>query len=326
MLTLSIVLPVFLVIWLGFFLRLTGLAPQAFVNGANRLIYYSALPILLFHKIAEADFSASFNAAAISGLLAALFLSTLFSYCWGIFRSYPPALLGSFTQAAVRGNLAYVALAVSASAYGTEGVAKAGIMLGCIVPLINIIAVVVLLLARNNDGSKKQSGAVAFCKEIVYNPLCISAGIGICWCYWQLPLPQCIADGFNLFGSLALPLALICIGASFLPEKKRDSAEKRKESKARFIEHLEPMLLALVIKLLLQPLLAGVIVYLFGVRGIDLGIVILFAGAPTATAAYILADQLDGDTEFTAQAILLTTFFTLFSYTAILFLLHDKIL
>ena len=58
-----IVLPVFLIIALGFSLKGTGLLNDSFIVQLNRLVYYVALPALFFYKIGTADFSASFGKA-----------------------------------------------------------------------------------------------------------------------------------------------------------------------------------------------------------------------------------------------------------------------
>lgn len=66
--TIRIVLPVFLVIALGFLLRRMRLFDDAFTRQTNRLVYLVFLPILLFYKISQADFVADFNGPLVVGL------------------------------------------------------------------------------------------------------------------------------------------------------------------------------------------------------------------------------------------------------------------
>ena len=110
--TLTIVLPVFLVIGLGFALRRTALIDANFLYQLNRLIYYIALPSLLFYKIGTADFGASFNEALVLGLILVIAIGFALSYTWAALRGYPPAVRGTFSQGAFRGNLAYIGLAM----------------------------------------------------------------------------------------------------------------------------------------------------------------------------------------------------------------------
>ena len=180
-----IVLPVFLVIGLGFSLKRTGLVNSDFLLSLNRLIYYIALPALLFYKIGTADFTASFNGPLLAGLVISVLVIFVSSYSYGIFRGYPPSVLGTFCQGAFRGNLAYIGLAIVYNAYGEEGFAIAGIVLGFIVPLFNFLSVVALILPNRHDGY--QMGRFFWVKQIGSNPLILASFGGIIWSFLELP-------------------------------------------------------------------------------------------------------------------------------------------
>ena len=134
---LTIVLPIFLVIGLGYFLRRFGFLDEAFLHQTNRLIFYIALPLLLFYKIGTADFSANFNGALVIGSVGAIAVAFLLSYGYASLRRYPPGARGAFSQGAFRGNLAYIGLAIVLNAYGETGFTRAGILMGFLVPALN---------------------------------------------------------------------------------------------------------------------------------------------------------------------------------------------
>ena len=301
-----IVLPVFLVIGLGFSLKKTGLVNSEFLFNLNRLIYYIALPALLFYKIATADFFASFNGP----LLAALVISTLIifflSYGYGSLRGYRPSVHGAFCQGAFRGNLAYIGLAIVYNAYGEEGFAVAGILLGFLVPLFNFLSVVALILPGRRDSY--DMGTFFWVKQIVYNPLILASFVGITWSFLELPLPQIVDRAFGIITGMSLPLALIAIGASFSFRKLRGD--------------LAVAALSACTKIAILPTLAGGILILFGVGGQELAIGVLLAGTPTATAAYIIAQQLKSDAELSGAIIMLSTLCSLVTYTLALYFLH----
>ncbi|MEZ4770493.1 MAG: hypothetical protein R2844_18950 [Caldilineales bacterium] len=54
MIVVNILAPIFLLIGLGLLLRRQGFAPESFFRQLNRLIYWVALPALLFSKMASA--------------------------------------------------------------------------------------------------------------------------------------------------------------------------------------------------------------------------------------------------------------------------------
>jgi malate permease and related proteins len=302
---LTIVLPVFLVIATGSVLKVTHLADAGFLFQLNRMVYFLALPSLLFYKISTADFSASFNVSLMLGLLGSISAGFILSYACGVFLAYPPSVLGTFSQGAFRGNLAYIGLAIVYNAYGEKGLASAGILLGFLVPAMNFFAIVALLLPHQNGD--RGMGTGFWVRQIGGNPLIVSSFAGIAWSFFRLPMPKVMDSALHIITGMALPLALISIGASFSWEKLRGD--------------LKITVLATVFKLVLLPFLAALVLLLLGVRGQDLAIGVLFAGTPTATAAYIMAQQMQGDAELSGSIIMLSTLLSVLTYTIALYCL-----
>lgn len=302
-----IVLPVFLVIGLGFSLKRTGLVKSEFLIDLNRFIYYVALPALLFYKIATADFFASFNEVLLVVLIVSIVFTFLLSYGYGKYRKYSPSAQGAFCQGAFRGNLAYVGLAIIHSAYGEAGFAVAGILLGFLVPIMNCLSVVALILPRKSE-FQDDLGASFWIRQIVSNPLIIASLAGVIWSFLELPLPEIVNRALGILTGMSLPLALIAIGASFSFKKLRGD--------------LRVAALSSAIKIIMMPLFVGGVLFYFGVRGQELGIGVILAGTPTATAAYIMAQQMKSDAELSGSIIMLSTMFSLASYSLALYLLQ----
>ncbi|MBM9520769.1 AEC family transporter [Desulforhopalus vacuolatus] len=300
-----IILPVFLVIVVGLGLKQVGLLHDRLVNDLNRFVYYAALPALLFQKIATADFGSNFSFLTLAGLLAAIFLTFIFASLWTLGRKYPPVVQGAFVQASVRGNLAYVGLAVINAVFGAAGVTKAGILLGFLVPCMSIVSILALLLPWREKGQKFP--VLEYLREIAFNPMFIGPVLGILWSWLRLPLPEVMAQTLHIFTGMTLPVALICTGASFSFQRFKGSAGTA--------------ILSSVIKVAFLPLLAALILFAFKVRGDDLAIATLLAGTPTATVCSILASQLRGDSELSSAIILITTCASAFTCTAILYFL-----
>lgn len=300
-----IVLPVFLVIGLGFILRGTGLVDGEFLSRLNRLVYYVPLPIMFFYKIAQADFSASFNPQLLFSTIVMVVVICLLSYLYAGFRKYEPKMHGAFSQSCCRGNLVYVGLPIIYSAYGEEGFAVAGIMIGFMTPLVNFCSILVLLLPRQR--SDHDIRASFWVHQIALNPLIIASFLGITWSILALPIPLVLAESFEIVSGMAMPLALLVIGASF------SFAELRGDMVATAI--------ASFVKLTLMPVLTGALLILLGVRGVELGVGILLTGAPAASAGYILAQQLKSDSDLTSSIIMVSTLVSILTYTLYLYLL-----
>ncbi len=303
--TLTIVLPVFLVIALGHLLRRLQLFNGDFVQQTNRLVYLVFLPLLLFHKIGKADFAAFFNAPLVIASSLVIVIAFILTYGYSGLRRYPAAVRGSFCQGSFRGNLAYVGLAICLNAYGEDGLTKAGILMGFLVPVLNLFAILALLLPHRGSAAEPPPNWLA---QVALNPLIIASFLGIIWSYWHLPIPLIIDRALDITTGLTLPLALLAIGGSF--------------SLQRLKGDLRLAGLASCIKLALLPLIAALLLSLFGVSGTDLGIGILFAGTPAATATYIMAHQMKGDAELAGSIVMLSTLVSAASYTLILMALQ----
>jgi len=303
---LTIVLPVFAVIALGTLLKRWKLIDPGFVQQTNRLVYYVALPLLLFFKIGTADFGRNFNAPLVAGSALAVAGIFFLSYGWARLRGYPPACRGSFSQGSFRGNLAYVGLALCLNAYGEEGLTRAGILMGFLVPVLNLFAIIALLLPQKGGAERPEAGF--WLRQLAYNPLILASFAGLFWSFFQLPMPAILSRSLQIATAMTLPLALIALGGSF--------------SLARLKGDLKMALLASALKLAGLPLLALALLLAFGVGGTDLGIGLLMAGTPAATATYIMAHQMKGDAELAGSIVMISTLLSVVTYSAGLLLLR----
>ncbi|MBN1958000.1 MAG: AEC family transporter [Desulfuromonadales bacterium] len=302
--TIVIVLPVFLVIALGAGLNRLRLFDETFLHQTNKLVYIVFLPILLFYKIGTADFSSFFNGPLVIGSSLVIVAGFFLSYSYGALKGFSAPIRGSFSQGSFRGNLAYIGLAICLNAYGEEGLTSAGILMGFLVPVLNLFAILALILPHRNNHDGDIPGWLG---QLALNPLIIASFMGIVWSFFKLPIPIIIDRSLNITAGLALPLALLAIGGSF--------------SLKRIKGDLKLAGLASALKLLLLPLLAVIFLYPMGVRGSDLGIGILMAGTPAATATYIMAHQMKGDAELAGSIVMISTLFSALTYTVLLILL-----
>ncbi len=304
----NIVLPVFSVIALGWLLRQWGLIDAPFLKQTNRLVYYVCLPLLLFYKIGTADFFANFNGRLIFGSIAAVTITFAASYFYTVIRNYPNETRGVFSQGCFRGNIAYMGLAITLNAYGEAGLTKAGILMGFLVPFLNLYAIFALLWPHRSDGEHRS--ASFWLRQIILNPLILASFLGILWSFLNLPMPLVFERSLKIASGMTLPLALLAIGGGFSLERLRGDLVKAS--------------LVSGIKTVWMPILAAILLIGLGVRGMDLGIGVLIAGTPAATANYIMADQLKGDAELAGTIVMLSTLLSAVTYTVALLILRSQ--
>jgi predicted permease len=305
---LQAVLPVFLVIAIGAAARRFRFLGDPFIDTANMLVYYLLLPALLFYKIGTSNFREAFNAPLVIGGYAATVATFLLAVFLSRALGISPAERGSFVQGAFRANLAYVGLPIVLSAAGDIGLRKGGILLGFMVPLLNSLAVVALILPHGDGKGRARENARRIGLQLVTNPLILSSFLGIVWSMLKFPLPGLVDNTLEILSSATLPLSLLCLGGSFSFERARSG--------------FRVAALAAGMKTLLLTAIAVALYRWMGLSGQDLRVGVIMMGCPTAVITYVMASQLNGDTDLAGTIIVLSTATSAVTISGWLYVLH----
>ena len=287
----SALLPVFLLIVLGFVLKRSLMRLDTQWHGLERLTYYVLFPTLLIQTLVQADLS-SVPVAGVGGalLLAALVMSLLCLALRPLFSRWNidgPAFTSIF-QGATRWQT-FIGLAVANNLYGDDGVALASVAMVALIPVLNIINVSVLA----SYARPQRLAWPELLLAIAQNPLIWACVVGLALNVSQLPIPQVVHDFADALGRSSLAIGLLVVGAGL-----------------RVSELIRPGFaasLAVFLKLVAMPALAIGFALLFGLSGINLAVVAVTASVPAASNAYILAKQLGGDAPLIAQILTLQT-------------------
>jgi hypothetical protein len=290
----STIIPIFSLVALGSIARRKGFLPEAFMGPANRLVYYLAIPAMIFRAIAKASLTHHFNPAVLGLTLAALVAA--FGVCWGaaMLLQLPVKIRGAFIQCSFHGNLGYIGLAVAFYYLGGGGLARASILAAFIMILQNFLAVVTLQAhSRQGTGSSQIRDFVV---RIVGNPVIVSALAGIFFSGVGLPVPLVLDRSLQILGGLALPMALLIIGGSLSINLMR--------------QRLGAIMVACLLKLLLLPAIGLGLFRLAGLASADGLPAIILLASPTATIAYVMAREMGADSDFAVAAISAATLFS----------------
>ncbi|MGZ8431382.1 MAG: AEC family transporter [Candidatus Deferrimicrobiaceae bacterium] len=305
---LQAVLPVFLVIAIGAAARRFRFIGEPFIDTANMLVYYLLLPALLFYKIGTSNFREAFNAPLVIGGYAATVATFLLAVFLSRALGISPAERGSFVQGAFRANLAYVGLPIVLSAAGDIGLRKGGILLGFMVPLINSLAIVALILPHGDGKGRAGENARRIGLQLATNPLILSSFLGIVWSMLKLPVPPLVDNTLEILSSATLPLSLLCLGGSFSFERARSG--------------FRLAALSAGMKTLLLTAIAVALYRWMGLSGLDLRVGVIMMGCPTAVITYVMASQLNGDTDLAGTIIVLSTAASAVTISGWLYVLH----
>ncbi len=287
-LSFNVVLPLFLCIMLGYFLRRIHMVDTPSLNTMNKLCFKVFLPIYLFNNIATTDLSAAFNAkllvVAVCGLVGQFLLLMLLIP--RIEKESPRR--GVLIQAIFRSNFALFGLPVALSLCGTEKVGPTSILVGFTVPVFNILAVVALESFRGGKPSIKK-----MLKGIATNPLIIASLTGILFNILDISLPSAVQKSVTDLGGVATPLSLVALGGSFTVAKVK--------------EYRKQLTIGVLGRLVISPLIMVTIGILVGFRNEMLIPLLIMSGAPTAVSSFPMAQQMGGDGDLAAGLVVFTS-------------------
>lgn len=303
-LSFNVVLPLFLCIMLGYFLRRIHLVDTPSLNTMNKLCFKVFLPIYLFNNIATTNLAAAFNGK----LLATAYLGVLGQFVLLMLLiprlEQQNARRGVLIQAIFRSNFALFGLPLALSLCGTEKVGPTSILVGLTVPLFNILAVVSLESFRGGKPSVKKMA-----KGIAANPLIIASLVGIAFNLLNITLPSAVQKSVNDLGSVATPLSLVALGGSFMVEKVK--------------EYRRQLTIGVLGRLVFSPLLMVSVGILLGFRNELLIPLLIMSGSPTAVSSFTMAQQMDGDGELAAGLVVFTSAFAILSMFVWIFVLKQ---
>lgn len=303
-LSFNVVLPIFLCILLGYFLRHIRMVDTPSLNVMNKLCFKVFLPIYLFNNIATTNLAAAFNgkllATAYLGVTAQFIL--LMILIPRLEKENPRR--GVLIQAMFRSNFALFGLPLALSLCGTEKVGPTSILVGFTVPLFNILAVVSLESFRGGKPSIKKMA-----KGIATNPLIIASLLGIAFNLLDFTLPGAVQKSVNDLGGVATPLSLVALGGSFTVSKVK--------------EYKKQLTIGVLGRLVFSPLIMVSAGILLGFRNELLIPLLIMSGAPTAVSSFPMAQQMDGDGELAAGLVVFTSALAILSMFLWIFVLKQ---
>ena len=290
----TIVLPNLALMWLGFFMQRRGEASQTFIDQASSFVFNYCLPCLLFFSVVDSDVDYSKQITLIVAGIMVTFILFIGAEIYAKYFVSKPADQGVFVQGIFRSNMAIIGLATVANAYGERGLSIGAVYMGVVTILFNILAVITLSRVSKSVDDTWLSRSTMIIKKLFTNPLIIA--LVAAFAYKASPLPPItgvIHTTGDLLAAVALPLALICAGASIdLKSMLHPSGLSMQASIGRIV---------------VAPLIAIAIGLGFGLSGVHMGVLFLMAASPTAAASYVMAKAMGGNDVLAANILAFTT-------------------
>ena len=296
----NVILPIFVLAFLGLFLKKIGLIGEGFAAGADKLVFKVGLPAMLFLEVARSSVSQSLNPRLVLFVFLSVTAGFLLVSGVVLLITKDNAKRGALIQGICRSNFAILGVPLIENMYGDAGLAEVALVMPVTILLFNIYSVIVLsVFAPKEKQLPAKQTVLHILKNIVTNPLIIGVVLGLPFMFFQIPLPVAASKTLQYLSNLVTPVALISLGTSF----------RREDLGGRIVYAIG----ASAAKTILMPTVMVTAAALLGFRGVALGIILVLFGAPTAVSSYIMAKNMDSDYELAGQILLLTTMMCLFT-------------
>lgn len=313
------VLPIVIVIALGYVLKRVGMLTKPFLDVGNKLTFRVLIPAMLFFNVYNINSFSDINFWFVLYGMAAvivIFLVGIPIYCA---FTKDPAKRGSLIQSMFRSNYAIIGIPLATSLFGEKGAAAAGVMSAFCVPLFNILAVITLTIFNGNE-TKGRIDVKKILIGIVKNPLIIGTVAGLAvlgirelfvmgGIEFRLRDIEFLYKSLENVKSICTPFALLVLGGRF-----EFSAVARLKKEIIF---------GTVMRCVFVPVagLVGAYFLVPGLGGEHFATYVGVFATPVAVASAIMAKEMGADDELAGQLVVWTSLasaITIFIYVTVL--------
>lgn len=305
MISANAVLPMCLVMALGYGTRRLGWLRREEISTINKIAFRIFLPCLLYYNIYCSDLSGSFDPLLMTYAVGGVLLTFGLALGYTLLTEKLPERRGVLIQGMFRSNYVIMGIPVATALLDADQLGTVSILIAVIVPLFNMLAVVVLEVFR---GQKPKP--LHILGQIAKNPLVIGSVLGILTLVAGIRLPHILEQTIQSVSAIASPLQLFLLGAFF-----QFSGLKT---------YRRELVTVSIAKLIVSPGLFLGLGALLGFRGVAFVSLIGIFASPTAVNSFTMAQQMGGDAELagdivvtTSAASILTMFFWIFLFKSL---------
>lgn len=256
-------------------------------DALTAIAFYVALPAVVFESTVGRELSNVLVWQLVVGVTVVILVVA--GVGWVVHRGRStPERRGVAIVQSYHCNLGFLGVPFVAATFGGVTAGKASVVLG--IGSIVQVTLTVLLLARITSAEADIADEL---RGVVRNPVLIALALGLAGAAVGVELPELARDSLGAIGTLALPIALLTVGASLTPD-------------GGLIDPPTVGVVALV-KLLVMPLVAVLVFTALASSPTTLRAGVLMLAMPTAVSTYIYSSELGGDGDLASATILATT-------------------
>ncbi|HEU6440816.1 MAG TPA: AEC family transporter [Microvirga sp.] len=283
----TIVLPVFGLIGIGYLARRTGFVSERMGEGLSEFVFTLSVPCLIFRTLVKAEIPEAqpwgYWISYFAGVAVAWVLATVIGKRFFGIKGVSSVVAGF---SAGQANTVFVGVPMILKAYGDEGAVPLFLLLAVHLPVTMTLATV---LAEG-----RQASPLVILRRLATHPIVIGILAGSALRPVTHLVPSPLWQIIDLLASAAVPCALISMGIALRRYGMKTGWKL-------------PAVIS-VLKLVIHPLVVLLLAtYVFRMPPVWAGVAVLFASCPSGINAYLFAERYGEGVALASSAVTLST-------------------
>lgn len=285
---LNAVLPIVLIMAVGYLSKAAGLLGEQDVTRGNKIVFNLFMPLSIFESIYKSDFSSAVNgrllAFSLLGLLVAFALAAVYTKLAVREKEAQSVVI----QGIYRSNFLIIGYPLAEALVPDADISCMAVLAAFVVPMLNILAVICLQVF---NGQKMEPKKLLL--SIVKNPLIIASVAALFFSRTGVRLPEPVNAAIGSMGKVASPAMLFLLGGFF----RFDGLTKRPWN----------LLRAVAGRLVVIPLIFLTLAWRLGFTGIEFAALIGVFASSTGVSSFTMAQQMKGDAKLAGEIVVATS-------------------
>ena len=290
------ILSVFSISLIGYGANKVKWLPIESTRPLSMLLVNISSPCLVLYSMSQQELNAS-TIVSVSQVAAMMLIALLTATAMSLFivkvMHVPASDRGVYRALLVLTNNGFMGFPLALAVFGEKGLFL--MIIANSISTIYYYSVGVILLV---SGREERLDLKTALKSIISIPV-VSSLIGFLIFIFGIPIPELLANFLNTVGVMTIPLSMLVIGIQLAESKTREVLSNK---------HLYSTIL---LKLILFPAILFGIYMWFPITAFVLCIIVFSTAMPSAAVIPVLAEIYDENTKLAAQAVFITTMFSL---------------
>ena len=290
------IVPIIALIVLGYFLQVKGWFHDDFGNDLSKLIMNVAMPVSIFVSVLK--YLTLEKLISLSGGLVYTFVAFALGYIVAFLSvkafKVAPGRRGTVINTFVNANTIFIGLPLNIALFGDDALAY--FLIYYITNTISTWTLGVFLMTSDSKSGKKKQESHFDWKKLLPAPL-LGFIVSVVFLIINIPLPSFVSSTLGYVGGLTTPLSLVYIGIVLA------------KAGIKTIRFDKDSIIALVGRFIVAPVLMFAVLKLMapGMVTAEYQTFMIQSATPALAVLPILANQGDGDVEFSTNIVTLST-------------------